>query len=259
MIDPRLDQVGHEDVRHEIDRRSGVAQGVEQVQRAWLRGHRQGDVDQVDTMAVDVFGNVGQPPEQFGRVGQFGTIECAVVEKADHVDTQRAVIGKTTAQFGSQMPGPHNQRAAAAAFQQQQARQDLAHDAVRHPHGDRGGEHPRHHQVGRKPVEIAGGITEQQDQAGQEKPRHDHFVPEGPQGHFGPFAGKGQRKDDERQDGIRPIEGLAEIECAADQHQHGHEGIEQDLGQRYDGKLLPEQPLVMVCHYSKCFASMRVS
>ncbi|MCL5060279.1 MAG: hypothetical protein M1449_07100 [Candidatus Thermoplasmatota archaeon] len=42
----------------------------------------------------------------------------------------------------------------------------------------------------------------------------------------------------------------AEIQRAADQHQHGHEGVEQDFGQRYDGKLLPEQPLVMVCHRS---------
>ncbi len=56
---------------------------------------------------------------------------------------------------------------------------------------------------------------------------------------------------------IRALEGLVEIDRAADQHQHGHEGIEQDLGQRDNGKLLPEKPLVVVGHCCRGIAAMR--
>jgi hypothetical protein len=250
VVDACLDEVGNENIRHEIDRDSRVAQGIEQLQGARLRGHGEGDVDEVDAVAVDVVGYPAQRPEQFFGVDQFGALDGAVVEEADHVDAQRAVVGKAAAQLGAEMPRADDDGAAAPAFQHQQTRQDPAHDAVRQPHGNGGNEHPGHDEAGRKPVQIAAGVAEQQDQPGQEEPGHDDLVPEGTQGDFGPFAGEGQGEDDQRQDGVRPAEGFAEIQRAADQHQHGHKGVEQDLGQRYDGKLLPEQPLIVVCHHS---------
>ena len=57
-IDVRLDQVEQKDVRHEVDRRRGVVQFVQQPDNAWLRGHRQRDVDHVHSMRFDVGGQL---------------------------------------------------------------------------------------------------------------------------------------------------------------------------------------------------------
>lgn len=231
VIDARLNQVGHEDVRYEIDRSGGVAQRVEQRERARLRSHGQGDVDQVDGIAIDVFRNVGQLAEQFPGIHQLGARQGPIVEEADDVDPQGPVAGEAPAQFGAEVSRTDDDGASPPPLKQQQARQYPAHYAVRHPHRDGRDQHPRHDQVRREPFEIAGGKPEQQDQPRQEEPGHDDLVPEGAQVDLGPFAGKREREDDERQDRIRAAEGLVEIDRAADQDQHGHQRVKQNLGQ----------------------------
>src|SRR6185503_4217554 len=100
---PRLDQVVYKNVGHEIDRRSRVVQILEQPEDAWLRRHRQRDVNKIDVMLLDVFGQLTQVPQVVARF-KVPIPRCStVVEVARKADSSQWTRAKMQTEIS---PGP---------------------------------------------------------------------------------------------------------------------------------------------------------
>ncbi len=120
LVHASLDQVGDENVRHEIDGSGRVAQVVEQGEDARLRGHRQRDVDLVDAVFLDEGGERADAAEQdLIRARRFKALARAVVEKACQADAEEGVAAQLAGQ--AQPGGAHagDDRAALVALARQ--------------------------------------------------------------------------------------------------------------------------------------------
>src|SRR5688572_12407980 len=82
----RLDQVDDENIRHEIDRGSRVAQLLEQSHHALHLPHGQRDEDQIDVIAVYVPREVGKTANQRRALPQAQSLGAAIVEETLHDD-----------------------------------------------------------------------------------------------------------------------------------------------------------------------------
>ena len=59
-----LDQIGHEHVRHKVDRSRGVLEFVKQAPDARMRRHRKRKIDQLDTVGLGERRDIGQSSQQ---------------------------------------------------------------------------------------------------------------------------------------------------------------------------------------------------
>src|SRR5712691_3232831 len=85
----RLDQIGEEDVRCEVDRRRRIAQFFEELEDSGLRSHRHRDVDQIDAVGFRVLRDLVERPENLPRLDAAYPLWTAVVEIAGETDAEK--------------------------------------------------------------------------------------------------------------------------------------------------------------------------
>ena len=93
-----LDQVGEEHVGHEIDRRGGVLEVVEQLQDARLRGHRQRQVDHLHLLRLGDRGEVVELAQQLVLRPHAQALLVAAVDEADQFDARVVTLADALGQ-----------------------------------------------------------------------------------------------------------------------------------------------------------------
>ena len=240
-VDARLDQVGNEDVGHEIDRRRGVAQLLEQAQDARLRRHRQGDVDHVDAVGARVIGEARQAAEVLPVGELLQPAGGAVVEVAGEAHAEHRVA-QPLGELAAEVVGAGDHRHLAHAFHRQHARQHDRQQAVRGEQHRGSGERPGEQHALVEDLDGVGRPAEQEQQADDRHPAGgdvEHQLARRAAGAgavapaaAGDAAGKRHGEHEQGEDQAGAVEFGAEEGHRAGQAADDHQRVERRLQQR---------------------------
>ncbi len=241
VVHARLDQVVEEDVRHEVDRRGGVAQLVEQLQDARLRGHRQRDVDRVDAVALHERRQVGQAPLDAGAGNVAQTVRDAVVEKADDLHAEQFARGELRRELAARF-GHTDDHRAAETLGGQHALDEERHDAVRGVLRDRHRDHPGLDDARVVDREVLGGVAEEDENQDDGAPGQQDVLEQAlGAGGDRQVAGEGQGKRDQREHQFGAVEFLAEEQRDRHQQQHREQRVERHAHERQQRELSAQE------------------
>ncbi len=228
-----LDQVGDEHVGHEMDRRRGVLEVLEQLEDAWLRGHRQRDVDALDALALHELGQPGgvaQVREAAGRGVQ--PLRVAVVDEAQHLHVAKHRPVEPLRQREPMPVHADQHRTPWRALQPHQRRRAAAQREPGRGVEQRHRRDPGQQQRWRVDVLVAQQQAGQPQQAEDPAPADQHVDHDAPGRHLEPrAAGEGQREDDHRQHQVFAAHAALERPGQRAQAAHAHQRAQGLLGQ----------------------------
>ena len=198
-----LDQVGDEHVGHEVDGGGGVLEFVEHVQDARLRGHGQGEVDELDAVFLDEVGQLAQPAQQLAPGGLVQPILVAVVEKAAQLDARVARFAYPPGQRGPLFVHAHDDGALWRPLQHQQEGGGGAQHQMGAYLAQGGDPEPGEQGLAGEFGNVAGGKAEEEQQQGHPEPAVEDVEDEPLDGKLqARGAGKGDGEDDHGQDEV---------------------------------------------------------
>src|SRR5205823_11954221 len=245
----RLDQIEEEDVRHEVDRRRGVVQLVEEPHDARLRGHRQRDVDQVHPMRLGVRGQLvdraqdrADTPHRLHRA-----LGAAVIEESRDAHPEQRLAADLLCQSAAQSAGAGDDCYTLRARGGEQAQQQLGHAQVRRAAGHGRGDEPRAQHARVEDLHGARRPADEQQQRDRREPPDDDLARQrADRARARRSTWKGEREDDQRQYEIRTVEGHPEQRHREQQHADRDQRIDErhHLG-RGGGPGLEELPLCL--------------
>ena len=235
-----LDQVGDEHVGHEVDGSGGVLELVEHVQDARLRGHGQGEVDELDAVFLDEVGQLAQPAQELAPGGLVQAFLVAVVEKAAQLDARVARFPDARSQGASLFVHAHDDGALRGALQRQQERGGGAQHEVGAYLAQRGDPQPGEQRLAGELGDVAGGKSEKEQQQGHPEPAVEDVEDEPLDGKLqARGAGKGDGEDDDGQDEVGrkqlALDARAHIPQGEGEHgrvEDGLQGAEHVVAQR---------------------------